>query len=147
MDEYIKLNNLEKIYIIKIDIEDYEEEVLRGATELLTRAQDFMLCMEYTRCRYSDNFPSWLFNLLPGAYLPKDRHSINVQFLEAYEKGEIFSSVRAWEAYRHPDSWKELQRRAMGQHYGWDRSAGHYDRVYREVAGEPVAEAATIHVQ
>jgi len=94
LDEYVKLNNLEKIDIIKIDVEGYEEEALRGATELLTQAQDLMLCMEYTRNRYSDNFPSWLFNLFPRAYLPRYRRSINVQFLEAYEKEEIFSSVQ-----------------------------------------------------
>ena len=93
LDEYIKLNNLEKVDVIKIDVEGYEEEALRGATELLTQAQDLMLCMEYTRNRYSDNFPSWLFNLFPRAYLPRYRRSINVQFLEAYEKGEIFSSI------------------------------------------------------
>jgi len=93
LDEYTKLNNLEKVDVIKIDVEGYEEEALRGATELLTQAQDLMLCMEYTRNRYSDNFPSWLFNLFPRAYLPQYRQSINVQFLEAYEKGEIFSSI------------------------------------------------------
>jgi len=67
---------------------------------------------------------------------------------DRYEPIDFYTSlVRAWEAYRHPDSWMELQRRAMGQHYGWDRSAGHYDRVYREIVGEPVAEDASIHVQ
>lgn len=93
LDEYIKLNNLENIDIIKIDIESYEEEALRGAAELLTRTQDLMLCMEYTRGFYSDNFPSWLFNLFPRAYLPKYKQSINVQFLEAYERGEVFPSA------------------------------------------------------
>ena len=91
LDKYVKLNNLEKIDIIKMDIEGYEEKALRGATELLTRAQDLMLCMEYTRGRYSNNFPSWLFSLFTRAYLPKYKQSISVQFLEAYERGEAHS--------------------------------------------------------
>jgi len=98
LDEYVKLNNL-KIDIIKIDVEGYEEKALRGATQLLTQAQDLMLCMEYTRNRYSDSFPSWLFNLLPRAYLPRYRRYINVQFLEAYEKREISSCIDIIEPY------------------------------------------------
>ena len=93
LDEYVEQNKLEEIDIIKIDIEGYEEEALRGATKLLTRSQNLMLCMEYSRDCYSDSFPSWLFSLFPRGYLPKYRQSIDVQFLEAYQKGEVFSSI------------------------------------------------------
>ena len=93
LDKYVKLNNLKRIDIIKVDVEGYEEEVLKGATELIRRSKNLILCIEYTRNSYSSDFPSWLFKMFTKAYLPKFKRSINLKFLKLYDSGDIFSSI------------------------------------------------------
>lgn len=92
LDEYSKINCLQSVDIIKIDVEGFEEEALKGAENLIRRSPDLMLCMEYTRGCYSSDFLSWLKNYFPKIYLPKFSRQINFEFLRKYQNHEILQS-------------------------------------------------------
>ncbi len=55
---------------------------------------------------------------------------------DRYEPLDLFTClIRAWEGYRYKDAWRELQQRAMGQDFSWDKSAVEYIKLYSEVLG------------
>jgi len=92
LDEYAKINNLQSVDIIKIDVEGFEEEALRGAANLIRRSPDLMLCMEYTRSCYSNDFLPWLKKLFSKMYLPKFGQQIDFEFLREYQEGKVLCS-------------------------------------------------------
>lgn len=53
---------------------------------------------------------------------------------DRYEPLDFYTSmVRASEAFRFKDQWRELQRRAMSQNFSWENSAREYIQLYNNV--------------
>ena len=92
LDEYAEINNLQNVDIIKIDVEGFEEEALRGAANLIRRSPDLMLCMEYTRGCYSNDFLPWLEKLFSKVYLPQFNQQIDFEFLRKYQESKVLYS-------------------------------------------------------
>lgn len=54
-------------------------------------------------------------------------------FAEATADDFLVAVHRALATYDDPMAWRQMQRRAMGQDFSWQRSAENYRRVYREL--------------
>lgn len=46
--------------------------------------------------------------------------------------------IRAWEAFRHKETWKALQRRGMMMDFSWEKSAFEYIHMYEEIMQIPL---------
>ena len=61
IDDYCDLNNIKYIDLIKIDVESYEEQVLKGASRLISDKRVGCIMFEYTPKSYSDTYLNWMF--------------------------------------------------------------------------------------
>ena len=93
LDSHANSMNIERVDVIKIDIEGYEEQALLGAAELISRSPGLILSIEYTRGCYSTSFPSWLFERFGDAYLPALNQKIDLEFLEKYEAQQVLAET------------------------------------------------------
>ena len=59
-------------------------------------------------------------------------------FDEPTADGLTSAISRALRAWREPLAWRRLQRQAMAQDFGWDRSAEQYLQLYSDLTGLPV---------
>ena len=65
-----------------------------------------------------------------------EHHTGTGYTFDRYEPLDLFTClIRAWEGYRFKDAWRELQQRAMGQDFSWDKSAVDYVKLYSEMLG------------
>lgn len=89
LDAYTRKLGIEKVDLIKIDIEGYEEHALLGAVDLISRSPGLILSMEFTRGHYSSSFPAWLFERFSEAYLPTFNREIDLKFLREYQASTV----------------------------------------------------------
>jgi starch synthase len=52
--------------------------------------------------------------------------------------------IRAWEAFQHKDTWRQLQQRGMRQDFSWKKSALAYHNLYRSIFDLPPQEPSEI---
>lgn len=89
VDAFVARRNLERVGIIKIDVEGHEEAVIRGARETIRRSSGLLLALEYTRGRYTPAFPAVLGDLFASLRLLPENRPFTRSELEAYERGEL----------------------------------------------------------
>lgn len=67
-----------------------------------------------------------------------ENHSGTGYCFDRYEPLDLLTCmVRAGEAYRFKDYWRDLQQRGMEQNFSWEKSAIEYVKIYRKVLGLP----------
>jgi len=89
IDSYTKKMGIERVNLIKIDIEGHEEKALLGANDLISRSPGLILSMECTKGHYSNSFPTWLFDRFSTAYLPEFSYKVDLNFLNEFLAGTV----------------------------------------------------------
>ncbi|WP_071518158.1 glycogen synthase GlgA [Geitlerinema sp. PCC 9228] len=64
---------------------------------------------------------------------------------DRYEPLDLYTClIRAWEAFQHKDTWRQLQQRGMRQDFSWKKSALAYHNLYRSIFDLPPQEPSEI---
>ena len=91
IDDYARKMNIERVDLIKVDIEGHEESAILGAAEIISRSPDLTLSLEFNKGNYSGSFPSWLFERFSEAYLPALNCKADLNFLHEYMAGTVLT--------------------------------------------------------
>jgi FkbM family methyltransferase len=91
VDEFVSTNNLSRVDVIKIDVEGYEEEVLKGATRTIALSKSLLVPLEYTRGRYSSEFPRMLFECFGSIVVLPEKLNISFDDLCRYESNTFMT--------------------------------------------------------
>jgi FkbM family methyltransferase len=101
LDAYVDRFGLGPVSILKVDIEGFEENALRGAEKTIDNSPGLLLCMEYTKGKYTRSFPEWLFEKFEQGHVPGIDRQINLQFLQHFEAGRIMPDVQQLDIVFH----------------------------------------------
>ncbi len=87
IDGFVSERSIDRVGVIKVDVEGFEEEVIKGATRTIASSQNILVPLEYTRGRYSSDFPAILFNLFTRLSILPEGKRISLDDLKRYEDG------------------------------------------------------------
>jgi FkbM family methyltransferase len=89
IDAFLSGRAIKRVDVIKIDVEGYEEEVIKGALNTISHSTSLLVPLEYTRGRYSREFPTVLHSLFTQIVVLPERRTLSCEDLIGYEQGEF----------------------------------------------------------
>lgn len=87
LDDYSRNNKIDKINLIKMDIEGYEDKAYRGMRKLIQASDDVTLFVEFSEKAYEDprSFYSQMLEDFGNVYLIDEHGNMNIQKKNDYD--------------------------------------------------------------